>query len=175
MKRVQPRGPIDRLQNGLIAVLAVSALALAGQIGFFQALTGGQLPGQSGPASFGGSPGNVLARGNPVGLQVRNQYGRYGLCHDQAAVDALWEQGLEALLNQALAAMEEPKPSSQEDWERAVTQEPDWVCWDFQWNIPFAHSAGEGAARLSCWPATACIFTTRRAGSFPGPLCGQGR
>lgn len=149
MARIQSldRRQIDRVENILIALLALSALLLVGKTGMFQTVTG--QTGQNAPASFSGAQGNTLSRGNPVGLMVQNQYGRYGLCYDQAAADSLYEKGLGNLLNQALAAMGDPQPVTQESWMQAVTQQETWVFYDFLYDVSFSHqdNRGEGKGR----------------------------
>jgi hypothetical protein len=80
---------------------------------------------------------------------VRNDMGRCGLRYNQGGVDALYSQGLKDLLFHAVDRMEKPKKSSQEDWQQAITESENWICYDYLYNIPFASAAGqEGEARL---------------------------
>lgn len=142
------RRQIDRIENVLIVLLSLSALFLMGKTGMFQAVTG-QSAAQGGAAAFS-AQANPLSRGTPVGLMAQNQYGRYGIAYDQTGVDALYGQGLEELLTQTLAGMEDPHPTTQEAWQQAVVQGESWIFYDFLYNISFSrqNSQEEGRAFL---------------------------
>ena len=139
------RRQIDRIENIVIAVLACSAMFLVGQTNVFQAFMG-QGTGQE---TYRAVQTTELPDQKPVAVTVKNDLGRCGLRCDQASVDRIYDQGLRDLLFHTLDRMEKPKKSSQEAWQQAITQNENWVCYDYLYNIPFGSASGEeGRARL---------------------------
>lgn len=159
MQTGRPRR-LDRLQNIAIALLSCTALLLVGQTGLFQGMTG-QTQGQGSSISASGFEGTLLSREIPVALLTQTEQGRYGVHYDQTAAEELYRSGLDQLLLQALSMMEEPDTVSAEDWQQAVLQGENWVCYDFLYNIPF-DSNGEGRVFLltghSGWVETVCYY-----------------
>lgn len=141
------RRKVGRIENLLIVLLSLSAILLIGQTGIIQSVSG-RTAGQSGAAAFAGSQGSILSQGTPVGLLVQNQYGRYGCFYEQSRVDALYQQGLEDLLVQSLAAAGNLKPLSRHEWQEAVTQSELWVCYDFLCDLSFTHQTDQESARF---------------------------
>lgn len=140
------RRKVGRIENLLIVLLSISAILLIGQTGIFQS-SASRAPGQSGTTAFSSTQGSILSQGTPVGLLVKNQYGRYGCFYDQARVDDLYAQGLEDLLVQSLAAAGNIKQISRSEWQQAVTQNDLWVCYDFLCSISFTHQTSQKTAR----------------------------
>lgn len=142
------RRQIDRIENILIAVLACTAIFLAGETNLFQAFAG-QGGGQDSTAAYSGMQTTEIPDTAPVALMVQNDLGRWGARYDQDRVDQLYQSGLKDLLVHSLDRMERPKSSRLEDWQQAVTQEDAWVCYDFQYSIPFVSAAGQqGEGRI---------------------------
>ena len=142
------RRQIDRIENILIAVLACTAIFLAGETNIFQAFAG-QGAGQDSSASYSGIQTTEIPDTAPVALMVQNDLGRWGVRYDQDQVDQLYRTGLKDLLVHSLDRMERPRSSSQEAWQQAVTQEDAWVCYDFQHSIPYVSAAGpQGDGRI---------------------------
>lgn len=136
MRRKLSRQRLDQLENLLIVLLACSAIFLMGKTGMFQTLTG-NTAGQTGTSVYAGDQGVTLSRGNPVGLMVQTQTGRFGVQYDQEQVDSLYSGGLEQLLLRSLTAMEGTKSITQEEWQQTITQSDSWVCYDFLVNVSF--------------------------------------
>lgn len=141
------RKRLDRIENILIALLTCTALFLVGKTGLFQAVTGPE-NGQGGAIAFSGFQGMVLSRETPVGMMTQTAQGRYGVHYDQQAADDLYHSGLDEVLIQSLAAMDDPKPVSQEAWQQAITQAESWVCYDFLYNVAFDSSQREQEGRI---------------------------
>lgn len=140
------RRRIDQIENILIALLTCTALFLVGKTGMFQTVTG-QETGQGGSIAFSGVQDTELSRGTPVRLMTQTVLGRYGVQYDQTAADDLYHSGLDDLLTQTLAAMDDPRTVSQETWQQAIALGENWVYYDFLYNVSF-DSKGEEEGRL---------------------------
>lgn len=149
MRRKLSRQQLDRLENLLIVLLACSAICLMGKTGMFQTLAGSAI-GQPGTSVYAGEQGVTLSRGNPMGLMIQTQAGRYGVQYDQEQVDSLYSSGLEQLLLRSLTAMEGTKTITQEEWQQSITQSDSWVCYDFLFDVSFRgqNNQGESGGRL---------------------------
>ncbi|MGM9577859.1 MAG: hypothetical protein ACI3VS_00610 [Evtepia sp.] len=149
MRRKLSRQRLDQLENLLIVLLACSAIFLMGRTGMFQTLAG-STAGQTGTSVYAGDQGVTLSRGNPVGLMVQTQAGRYGVQYDQAQVDSLYSGGLEQMLLRSLTAMEGTKTTTQEAWQQTITQSGSWVYYDFLFDVSLRGQSGQGesAGRL---------------------------
>ena len=164
MKRVEARRARNRnrylawAENIAIMLLAVIALLLAGRTGMLQdtlpSLSGGQ--GVAGGYSAG--PAVSLSGGRPLRMMIRNGNNRYGAEYNQDAVELLSEQGLSDLLDGSLRGMEPPESISEEVWQQTLTEETDWVFYDYLDTVIFDQQNGRGAG------AGRFFLVTKKAG-----------